>query len=65
MGKQSPMSGANGSLVCEIRFEIRTKKFGQCCTGFEEEGGVPRDYVKKILWVYDVFFPHPNCKKRN
>ena len=54
MGKRSWISGANESLGCEMRFEIRTKKFGQCCTGFEEEGGVLRDYVEKILWVDDL-----------
>ena len=36
MGNQSPMSGANGSLGCEIRFDPHVK-MAQCPTGFERK----------------------------
>ena len=59
MGKRSLISGANGSLGCEIRFEIRTENLVNAVPA-SEEGGVLRNTFRKILWVDENFPRHQN-----
>ena len=62
MGKQVPVNGANRSLGCEIRFEIRTKNWSMLYR-LREEGGVLRDYVKKNIRVKGLPLPSPLLAK--